>query len=68
MLCWLIFNRFAACIEHSPSVGASLILGGLWADQALNVGFPGPYYWQAIIYSALLPGLAILPTPVFINP
>jgi len=72
MLCWLIFNRFVACIEHSPSVGVALILGSLWAYQALlngalNVGFPDPYYWQAIIYSTLLLGLAILPTPVFVN-
>ena len=72
MLCWLIFNRFIIGREHSPAVGAALILGSLWAyhallNGALNVGFADPYYWQAIIYSALLLGLAILPTPIFIN-
>jgi peptidoglycan/LPS O-acetylase OafA/YrhL len=72
MLCWLIFKGFIVNREHSPSVGATLILGSLWAycallNGALNVGFPDPYYWQAIIYSALLLGLAILPTPVFVN-
>lgn len=72
MLCWLVFNRFVADHQHTPSIGAALILGSLWAYQALlngalNVGFPDPYYWQAIIYSALLLGLAILPTPIFVN-
>jgi peptidoglycan/LPS O-acetylase OafA/YrhL len=72
MLCWLIFDRFIADHEHSPSIGAALVLGSLWIYQAmlngaLNVGFPDPYYWQAIIYSALLLGLAILPMPVFVN-
>jgi peptidoglycan/LPS O-acetylase OafA/YrhL len=72
MLCWLIFNRFIVDREHNPSVGATLILGSLWAyhallSGALNVGFPDPYYWQAIIYSALLLGLAILPTPILVN-
>jgi peptidoglycan/LPS O-acetylase OafA/YrhL len=72
MLCWLIFDCFVVNREYSPSVGATLILGSLWAYCALlngasNVGFPDPYYWQAIIYSALLLGLAILPTPVFVN-
>ena len=72
MLCWLVFNCFVVNREHGPSVGATLILGSLWGycallNGALNVGFPDPYYWQAIIYSALLLGLAILPTPVFVN-
>ena len=44
----------------------------MWAycallNGALNVGFPDPYYWQVIIYSALLLGLAILPTRFFVN-
>jgi peptidoglycan/LPS O-acetylase OafA/YrhL len=72
MLCWLIFDRFITDHKHSPSIGAALILGSLWAyhalmNGALNVGFPDPYYWPAIIYSALFLGLAILPTPVFAN-
>jgi peptidoglycan/LPS O-acetylase OafA/YrhL len=72
MLFWLIFDRFIADREYSRSVGATLILGSLWAYHALlhgalNVGFPDDYYWQAIIYSVLLLGLAIFPTPVFVN-
>jgi peptidoglycan/LPS O-acetylase OafA/YrhL len=72
MLCWLLFDHFVAHREYPPSVGAALILGSLWAYQALlngalNVGFPDPYYWQPIIYSALLLGLAILPTRIFVN-
>ena len=72
MLCWLIFDRFIANREYSRSVGATLILGSLWGYHALllgalNVIFPDPYYWEAIIYSTLLLGLAIFPTPVFVN-
>ena len=72
MLCWLSFNHFVANREYGPSVGAALILGSLWAYSALlngaiNFGFPDPYYWQAIIYSALLLGLGIFPTPVFVH-
>ena len=72
MLCWLIYNRFIANLEHGRSIGAALILGSLWAYSALlngslNVGFSDPYYWQPIIYSALLLGLAISPTRVVVN-
>ena len=47
MLCWLIFNCFVVNREHGLSVGATLILGSLWAycallNGALNVGFPDP--------------------------
>jgi peptidoglycan/LPS O-acetylase OafA/YrhL len=36
-------------------------------ERGFECRLPDPYYWQAIIYSALLLGLAILPTPVFVN-
>lgn len=72
MLCWLVFDRYISHSPRPPAVGAALILGSLWAYHAwlhhgLEVLFPDTYYWQAIIYGALLLGLGILPSRIFIN-
>jgi len=72
MLCWFVFDRYIDGREHRVGLGAALILGSLWAyhvmlSGALNFWFPDTYYWQAIIYSALLLGLGISPSWVFVN-
>ncbi len=72
MLCWLVFDRFIDGREHRAGLGAALILGSLWAYHAMLHGalkfwFPEGYYWQAVIYSALLLGLGISPSWVFVN-
>jgi peptidoglycan/LPS O-acetylase OafA/YrhL len=72
MLCWVIFDNFIDGRENSRSIGAALIFGSLFAyyavwHSALNILFPDTYYWQPIIHSALLLGLAILPARAFVN-
>jgi peptidoglycan/LPS O-acetylase OafA/YrhL len=72
MLCWLIFDRYIDGREHRIGLGAALILGSIWAYHAMLHGalsflFPDGYYWQAVIYSALLLGLGISPAWVFVN-
>jgi peptidoglycan/LPS O-acetylase OafA/YrhL len=72
MMCWFIYDRYVEGREYAKSIGAALILGSLWAyyaylHGALNLGFPDIYYQQALLYSALLIGLAILPSPIFVN-
>jgi peptidoglycan/LPS O-acetylase OafA/YrhL len=72
MICWLIFDRYIDGREHRPAIGAALILGSLWAYHALLQGaltfwFPDPYYWESVIYSALVLGLAIKPSAIFVN-
>ena len=69
---WLLFGRFIRDRAVPPAIGAVLIFGSLWADYAymhgaLNILFPDPYYWEAIIFASLLLGLAILPTPLIVN-
>jgi peptidoglycan/LPS O-acetylase OafA/YrhL len=73
MLCWTVFVRYIDGRRHPAAVGGALVLGSLWAYRALlhgalNVWFPDPVYWQAIIYSALLLGLGIAPSRAFVNP
>jgi peptidoglycan/LPS O-acetylase OafA/YrhL len=72
MLCWVIFDHLIDGRENNRLVGAALIFGGLFAYHALlrgalNAIFPDSYYWEPIIYSALLLGLAILPASAFVN-
>ena len=73
MLSWTLFVRYIDGHRHRTAVGWTLVLGSLWAYRALllgalNVWFPDPVYWQAIIYSALLLGLGIAPLRTFVNP
>jgi peptidoglycan/LPS O-acetylase OafA/YrhL len=73
MLCWTVFVRYIDGRRHPAALGSALVLGSLWAYRALlhgalNVWFPDPVYWQAIIYSALLLGLGIAPSRAFVNP
>jgi peptidoglycan/LPS O-acetylase OafA/YrhL len=72
MLCWFIYDRYIDGRKHSAELGLALILGSLWAFHALLqhsmvVWFPDDYYWQAIIYSALLLGVGIKPLSIFVN-
>ena len=72
MLCWLVYDRYIDGREHRAGLGAALILGSIFGYHAmlqgsLNFLFPDTPYWYAIIYTALLLGLGIAPSRVFVN-
>lgn len=73
ILAYRLYERF---IERRPlpaSLGVALLLGAGCLYAALLRGRVGPapftdgYYWQAVIYSAVVLGLVIYPSPFIVN-
>jgi len=72
MLAYRIYEEMIAVRPFPPALGYALIFASLYGyyallHGALNIGFADSYYWQAIIYAALLLGLAIRPSIIFVN-
>src|SRR5436305_7444425 len=72
MLAWKVFVLHVQGRVWDSAVGTALILTSLWAYHALlhgalNIWFTDVYYWQAIIYSVLLIGLAVSPSRLVVN-
>ena len=73
ILAWRAYDRFIARRTPPLSVGVALLLGAacLYACLLRGALGPGPftdaYYWQAVIYCAVVLGAAIHPSRIIVN-
>ena len=74
MFAYRIFHRFVAGSNTVPvAAGAALLLGAAYFYSLILSGmlpsgfFHDIYYWQAILYCAVILGVAIYPTRLLVN-
>ena len=72
VLAWRVHERFIAGRRRSPLLSIVLVAVGLGGYVLLLNGRLSTrldsLYWQAVVYSALLLGLSIVPWRLFVNP